>query len=333
MPRSAPRFAAALLCWAPTSLGLGLQASAGTGPGEPRGRHIRYLFNRTGVRTAGMSDRISLFTILAELGEMHNATVHLRDLGGGPASYLSRAHSPNISARWEHYFDTGANHGNPWHAPVDMEGCAPLLGRKTDFSSIFRGGTTCADIPHSIYKYVQWEKVLAQSRARILPSLDVREAAYHVARDYRLRDGEYGSVHIRRCDRLEENRKCTDPQSIARALGRFSDVGTWVVFAYAEPGYAQLLSDALGQPGRTLLFEDDLLLNPARDGDNYFAYMVGREIVNRARVKVSTHLCEGAADPSVVVEGPGQRRAAVRDAALDGSAFGAVCGGGAARGP
>merc|ERR1740121_2058381 len=91
---------------------------------------------------------------------------------------------------------------------------------------------------------------------------------------------------------MNTNRQCTEPNFIAKKVSEFPDIHAWAVFWYAEPGYTGMLESALQLPGRRLVFEEHMALNPANDGDNYFTYMVSGQIMGRAAVYIDTHQCK-----------------------------------------
>jgi len=98
---------------------------------------------------------------------------------------------------------------------------------------------------------------------------------------------------------MSSNKKCTRPGRLARTVDTLPNVTIWVVFLYAEQGYSAALGKALEKAGRTVVFEDQMQLNPLEDGDNYFAWLVAEEVMGRARVVVDTHVCRGRPEPSV----------------------------------
>jgi len=251
------------------------------------GRHIQYSY----FGQAGLLDRITLFRFLAELGRMHDATVHLRYFEDGPEAYLSKKHSSKINSHWERYFDTSANGGNPFHPALQLAGCKSIQSPLTNFSRLFDDGVMCADITCWLGNI---KELGVLGGVMIQPSRDVVDAADRIVKEQGL---NFGVIHIRRCDRLSTNMLCTNPLTVANVTERFPAVRTWILFLYAEHGYAEQLAGALNKPGRRLVSENDLGL--AADGDNYFGFMVSRQVMSRATVFVDTHTCGNRAEPHV----------------------------------
>lgn len=138
------------------------------------------------------------------------------------------------------------------------------------------------------------------------PSHAVLSTANRIEQQYDLKNA--GAIHIRRCDVLDQNQFCSDPSAIAKQLDNLADFNSWVVFWYAEVGYKDRLRKSLEKPGRRVLFEDEMPLNPFKDGDNYFQFMVSQELSRRAKVTVSTRRCGNRSSPWVVKRSV-QRRA------------------------
>jgi len=240
---------------------------------------------------AGMLDRLMMFNILAGLGTYHNASVHLVNFGKGPQAYLDRMHSPTINNSWGHYLEA-----LPFDGVISKKpDCVTFSDPSTNLFHVFDGGVTCVKLAmpfcrsEQCHPDVQQFVRLSEVSANFKPSHAVLSAANRIEQQYDLKSA--GAIHIRRCDVLAQNQKCTDPSAVAKQVDTLKGFTSWVVFWYAEAGYKDRLRKRLEKPGRRVLFEDEMPLNPFMDGDNYFQFMVSQELSLRAKVTVETRRC------------------------------------------
>jgi len=96
---------------------------------------------------------------------------------------------------------------------------------------------------------------------------------------------------------MRGNANCTAPDAIYNAVSRQDNYTTWLVTAYAEPGYVELLEERLRPLGRRFLFEDRLVMNTEHPEDNYFTYILGKYITGTAATIIETHECSGRPEP------------------------------------
>jgi len=261
----------------------------GVGRVKPIGRHIQYVQKK--LSRAGLSDRLDILTWLVRMGAYHNATAHIRGGMTGADLFLNPKHSMKISSDWGRYFDTSAYRGNPFHDVVDFDGCVTV--GDSDWTRIFDSGALCVNIEGNMHNFKHWyesEPRLAPLDMR--PSRAVLQEATRLAVQARL-PARYGAVHIRRCDRLKQNRQCTEPDNIYRLLKAHDNFTHWLVASYAEPGYIDVLKQTLAPLGRKLVFEEEFGLAPLYEGDNYFKFMVVNELKGAASLIFAAHLCEG----------------------------------------
>mmetsp|Transcript_72250 Transcript_72250/g.205148 ORF Transcript_72250/g.205148 Transcript_72250/m.205148 type:complete len:409 (+) Transcript_72250:101-1327(+) len=256
-----------------------------TGPLESPGntRHIQLMYMDL---PHGMSDRIQTFTAMMRLGHFHNASVHI--FAGWNASdlWLTPQHSYDIARNWSRYLDITANGGNPFHMLRNFGDCKQVH-LSDDLSKIFDDGGLCANIMFKV-----WDVPRKPGQVPHLQASSVVLQETERAKEFYKMPHEYGSIHIRRCDRLQMNKKCTEPARIRKNIEDFPNVTTWVIFHYAEEGYTGKLKGILkNMTGHTFLFEEDMVLNTAFPDDNYFTYMVGKIIEGGASRIVETHGC------------------------------------------
>lgn len=286
-----PRHAALLLILLISQVGCSLGVHLG--PAQ-RPRRLQYVGPAL-KHTAGMLDRMAIFRILAALGKFHDASVHLVYFGS-PEAYLSRSHSATINKSWGHYFLEDL----PFDGVIKRRpDCVTFTEPSTDLFRIFDGGVTCVNLNLAFYGDSAIHQFLEiyNMGDDLRPSRAVVSAVDELEMVHNLRSS--GAIHIRRCDLLPENRLCTEPSAVAGAVDALPAFTSWVVFWYAEEGYKEQLRSALAKPGRRVLFEDELLLNPFEDGDNYFAFMAAQELFRRATATVDTHRCGYGPDPRV----------------------------------
>lgn len=290
-------------------------------------RHIQYLPRNQ----AGISDRISVFNTLLHLRYLYNATVHIDGGAYGAKIFLSTQHSQHIRSDWAHYIDVKANDGNPFHDLLPSSaGCKSLakgsaleeIGRKFD------EGAKCVNIPDNMYSYSDRGRIREKAQSLCKPhcpfgirsSDDVVAVAdsilckVHDRKALRKSDMTFqneasrscrktdslgnltGAIHIRRCDRIESNTHCTDPEEIKKAVSRFPKIITWLVFWYAEHEYRTKLEAVLNAafPNKLFTFEENIDFSGGgkNDGsDNYFITLVQQEISRRVEASVNTHDC------------------------------------------
>lgn len=249
-------------------------------------RHIQYLY----VDAAGIGDRANIFSWLAMLGEFHNATVHIPGGAHGASLWLWSGHSPSRSTDWSRYFDIDAFRGNPFHELENLAGCKQINATDTNFRTIFDDGSWCVNIASNMRSFTNYSSLLRLNNIHLKPSEYVHSKAKQLAED--LPDG-YGALHIRRCDRLRTNAKCTDVEQVCKKIAMYPSVRAWLVFYYAEPNYRGMLQGGLSmlsnQTQPKLIFEDDLDFGT---DDNYFIDGVRRLMKDNASVFIDYHICQ-----------------------------------------
>mmetsp|Transcript_127090 Transcript_127090/g.395541 ORF Transcript_127090/g.395541 Transcript_127090/m.395541 type:complete len:412 (-) Transcript_127090:137-1372(-) len=284
----------------------GLQTPGGRAV-EPVGRHIQYLWRN---HPHGLTDRLKFyFKPLVALGQHHGATVHIRGGRHGPALWLHRMHSIDIADSWDRYFDLSANGGNPFHELMNFTGCrdvdpSPWGGRRDDsWEHIFDGGVKCVNIVNILPKtFVDNPRMKAVSGGVPVSSL-VRADADSFLRRNNV-DSPYGSVHVRRCDRVRRNAQCTTPNAIYRQVAEHDHYTTWLFFMYAEEGYREKLREKLAPLGRRLLFEGEVELSGQFPEDNYYAYLLGKYLNGGADVILESHVCLHPDRPEILTAVP-----------------------------
>mmetsp|Transcript_90913 Transcript_90913/g.283239 ORF Transcript_90913/g.283239 Transcript_90913/m.283239 type:complete len:413 (+) Transcript_90913:95-1333(+) len=261
---------------------------------EPQGRHIQWLFVNF---PHGLSDRLMYyFQPLVALGQHFNATVHIKGGADGPQLWLHAMHSLEVASSWGRYFDLRANGGNPWHELVNFKGCRKVksqeLEAKDTWTSMFDGGVKCVNMVDDFPKAFLRHKIVRHLSPDVPVSPRLRADAQAFL-DHHGVARPYGSIHIRRCDRLVGNHLCTTPEAIRANVAQNNVVSTWLVFMYAEQGYREKLRSKLKGFGRQLLFEDEVTLNPSFPKDNYYTYLMAKYLNGGAGVILETHSCLG----------------------------------------
>merc|ERR1719401_2820306 len=176
-------------------------------PGEfDMSRHINYFY----INKAGISDRRWMFGHLLSLGTYHNATIHITGITGDPKLWLSAKHSSQINSKWDHYFDITANRGDPFHEIADSKNCREITNTNTDLWTMFDVDVQCVNIRVCWYKIPSRKDHKLSSR-QLQPSRAVVETARRITFGPQNKSTLYGFIHIRRCDRMETNRICTEP--------------------------------------------------------------------------------------------------------------------------
>jgi len=245
-------------------------------------RHIQYMFiPYTG---AGILDRRDVFGWLASLADYHDAVAHIPGGIYSTRDYLSVKHSSVIAANWSFYFDTDANHGNPFHPAINTTVCKDVTDLDTDFRAIFDDGATCVNIRREAHGFMRrGEPKLSTSIPVSRHVLDFAESALRAHGIPKM----FGIIHIRRCDRMDTNTNCTEPVLIADRVSAYADINSWIVFWYAEPGYPARLKRALEGTSKSFIWEEDLL----DTSDNYLAMLAHHELAKRASASIDTHVC------------------------------------------
>jgi len=268
------------------------------GPKEkPIGRHIQYLWLN---QPHGLTDRLRKYIRpLAALGSFHNATVHIKGGADGAQLWLDPTHSEEVAVSWGRYFNLRANGGNPWHELVNFRGCKTLdtSEHPVDMWALFDDGSLCVNLVDEITLY-QRPKPLFVKTWDVPVSNFIKRAAAQFLERYDV-EQEYGSVHIRRCDRLQSNMDCTAPEKIYEQIAQARQFKTWLVFMYAEEGYRQKLRARLKPLGVKLLFEDEVVLNDLFPEDNYFTYLLGKYLNGGAQTIIETHMCRAGTPPRI----------------------------------
>uniref|UniRef100_A0A7S1MNR4 Uncharacterized protein n=1 Tax=Alexandrium catenella TaxID=2925 RepID=A0A7S1MNR4_ALECA len=258
---------------------------------EPEGRHIQVL-NIDPPK--GLTDRIKFFfRPLVALGVLHNATVHILGGSRGPKLWLAQKHTAEIADDWGRYFDLSANGGNPWNELVNFRGCKVVSHHlsEQEWTGIFNDGSLCVNVESSFKAgllELQW--LAPRLRVDVSASALILDEASSFLRRYSVEQA-YGSVHIRRCDRINGNEDCTSVDRIYQEIAGNDRFSAWLLFMYAEEGYRQALRERLEPLGRKLLFEDDVALTTRFPKDNYFVYLLSLYLHVGAAALVETHIC------------------------------------------
>mmetsp|Transcript_7315 Transcript_7315/g.22899 ORF Transcript_7315/g.22899 Transcript_7315/m.22899 type:complete len:321 (+) Transcript_7315:102-1064(+) len=277
-------------CLAAPSVGLHLDSQSvanGRGSVKPIGRHIQY----RAAEQAGISDRIALFGWLTQLGNIHNATVHINGGANMVQAHLQTKHSAQMSSHWGHYVNISANGGNPFHAVQNFEGCKSVTDPETDFYNLFENGVSCVNIDGHLYHFKHRRLKKDGTERSMSLSGDVKGSATRFLQKIGSPQA-YGAYHIRRCDRMYRNAVCTQVDVVRENILRRPDVKDWFLFFYAEEGYAESLKLGLSRiKDKRFWYEDEVQLNPDTPWDNYFTYLIGQEILSRAAVSVDTKQC------------------------------------------
>eukprot|EP00408_Alexandrium_pacificum_P021327 CAMPEP_0171194404 /NCGR_PEP_ID=MMETSP0790-20130122/20873_1 /TAXON_ID=2925 /ORGANISM="Alexandrium catenella, Strain OF101" /LENGTH=302 /DNA_ID=CAMNT_0011659603 /DNA_START=103 /DNA_END=1008 /DNA_ORIENTATION=- len=267
---------------------------------RPLGRHIQLKW----PIPAGLGDRIFVFDWLMDLAHWNNATAHI--LGGrhGADQWLGQ-HSLVVNQDWSHYFSVphGCGQG-PFNEVEDFAGCREVDDKNTDFSRpLFNSTNGCVNLrlPY-VYRTARGFPIPAPEDSC---HVGIPDQAHAHARQAVAEKGlpeSFGTAHVRRCDRGGRP-GCTSPASVASAICGVTGVGTWVIFYYAEHGYKDQLANALASScNPTVVFEDDMSLNPFQDGDNFYAFQVANAIMSMSIAKVQARDCPGGS-PIVTKDG------------------------------
>jgi len=280
-------------------IALRLTENSNPDAGTASQKHIQYVHQNL----AGISDRGWVFNTLINLGYHFNATVSIAGGANGAHLWLTTQHSKTIRKNWDHYFKISDHQGNPFH---DLRGVkCHGVSERTKLSAMFDSGSTCVKLTGNMYSYSDRTN-FCDGPHRLAPSQDVLTVAEDIRRNL-MKDTEshYGLIHVRRCDRMNQNSHCTDPDRIFAAVESVPKVKAWVVFMYAEHGYKENLFEKLqALPNHTFQSEDDLKLftiYPDDTTNNYFRSMVMNEIAAKAAARVETHECNGKPTPSVTM--------------------------------
>mmetsp|Transcript_67025 Transcript_67025/g.195992 ORF Transcript_67025/g.195992 Transcript_67025/m.195992 type:complete len:378 (+) Transcript_67025:94-1227(+) len=269
------------------------------GPKEkPVGRHIQYIWMN---QPHGLTDRIRKYMRpLFALGNYHNATVHIKGGAHGAQLWLDGSHSEEVAESWGRYFNTWANGGNPWHELVNFRGCkiVDTSEEEVDMLALFDDGALCVNFISEIRIWQKPGPMLSKDWDLPVSNFIKMDAAQFLKR-YAVEEA-YGSVHIRRCDRLGKNQNCTDPNQIFKQIAKAKQIKTWLFFMYAEEGYREKLSKRLKPLGVKLLFEDEAVLNDRFPKDNYYTYLLGKYLNGGAQVILETHMCHGDSVPDII---------------------------------
>jgi len=266
---------------------------------RPLGRHIQL----KGADKAGLGDRMYVFNWLMDLARWNNATVHIRGGWHGANQWLGK-HSSVVNQDWSHYFSVphGCGQG-PFNEVENFGGCRDVDDKNTDFSlPLFNSTDGCVNL-FDCYFY---------NNPRGFPSPAPAESCHVVASDQvraharqalseKGMPQSFGAAHVRRCDRGREG--CTSPASVARAICSATDVDAWAIFYYAEHGYKDQLANALASScNPTVVFEDDMNLNPFQDHDNFYAFQVANVIMSMSTAQVKVAGCPGKGGPPTVTK-------------------------------
>eukprot|EP00413_Alexandrium_margalefii_P035084 CAMPEP_0204601330 /NCGR_PEP_ID=MMETSP0661-20131031/55961_1 /ASSEMBLY_ACC=CAM_ASM_000606 /TAXON_ID=109239 /ORGANISM="Alexandrium margalefi, Strain AMGDE01CS-322" /LENGTH=329 /DNA_ID=CAMNT_0051612181 /DNA_START=40 /DNA_END=1029 /DNA_ORIENTATION=+ len=265
---------------------------------KPTRRHIQYLEPHWG---SGITDRAYVISWLADLAIYYNATLHMEFGPKGADRYLASKHSRKINSSWSHYFDVAAGCGvYPFNEVKYFEGCKVVKDVHTDFSTIFDDGSPCVNITQRKWSFKNPSVPLEAHRHCDIWGRGLSSEVYKASRQF-LVDHKvpkrYGAYHIRRCDRMSTNGVCSEVEAVRSMIESITDVSTWLIFTYAEPGYIRRLKKALSPlregPAfkRTFIFEDDVALSPLHDSDNYFAFLIANNMILEAPLRVETQYC------------------------------------------
>jgi len=248
---------------------------------------------------------------LLRLGAYHKATVHIDGINGGPNAWLDLTlHQHSVNSSWDHYFDTRANGGEPFHEVTDFHGCLDLYRAKRQFWTSEKNDHQCVNVHADLYTFFYQpkpatapyrdEKIFYPGENHHIhgPALKYSRAVDAATRRVlsTTRNEPYGFIHIRLCDREQQNSVCTEPPRVSAFVSQHPGVKTRFVFWYASHGYRERLESKLHEvvPRTSVIFEEACDFDNADKNDNYFKSLVMLNIKAGSKVNYDTHACSGA---------------------------------------
>jgi len=266
---------------------------------KPQGRHIQY-YHDNSAGGAGINDRIWMFNWLSDVATYNNATLHISGGPSGADVFLGK-HSTIVNKWWARYLWVPPQCSNPFNGLQHFDKCEVADDADFDFKNpLFKKSANGCIVIMRMYNYNRPRSLpLRKDRqCHIQVNGEILKHAKQIVSNKGLPE-RFGAAHIRRCDRLwldGDNgnvASCTSPASVAKAILSVKDVTSWAIFSYAERGYAHKLRMLLTGKNLSIVMEGGMELNPFRDGDNMYAYLVADSIYNKlADTLVETRSCK-----------------------------------------